>query len=66
MEVNTKTKKYKILHKMYEYVFNYSEENIVVKVSNETHILKPEESIIFLLWLHIIFIRKKQKKIQKS
>ena len=61
MEVNSKTYNYKILHKMYEYVFNYSEDDILVKVDNKNYILKPEESIIFSLRLLTIFIRKKEK-----
>ena len=59
MEVNSKTYNYKILHKMYEYVFNYSEDDILVKVDNKKYILKPEESIIFSPKVAHYFYKKK-------
>ncbi len=59
MEVNNKTYNYKIFHKMYEYVFNYSEDDIFVKVDNKNYILKPEESIIFSPKVAHYFYKKK-------
>jgi hypothetical protein len=65
MEVNTKSSKYKILHKMYEYVFNYSEDDILVKVSNKKYILKSEESIIFTPMVTHCFYKQKEEKNSK-
>ncbi len=47
MEVNSKTREYKINHQMHEYVYNFSEQEIIVKVEGNKYILKSEESIIF-------------------
>ena len=50
---------------MYEYVFNYSEDDILVKVSNKKYILKSSESIIFAPMVTHCFYKQKKEKNSK-
>ena len=62
MEVDAETKKYEVFHQMHEYVFNYSESEIILKISNKMYVLKPEESAIINPHIKHYFYTKENVK----
>ena len=64
MDVSYETKYYNINHRLHEYVYNFDNSEIIVKVGNKTFTLGPEESIVFSPMIKHNYYKK--LKTQKS
>ena len=64
MEVNTYSKSYNIRHELNEYVYNFSNEVIYLKVKGKIELLQPGESAIFSpLVEHSFYTKKHSEKL---